>query len=350
MTAEPIARVVHDLRTGNVDQILIGPAGSPSMDRLAKTAMDSLPPAIALRGMPESAMRKAVTKATQGVLSPQAMRRLKAEQAAGRVVTDEAMQRAKRPQPVVDATALYQHVLARQTPIALYDDHPCVTPPWEQAMVCFANKHGNIIVCQLTRFDFDGKSWNTINEVDWDRVRWVTEVFFWGGGRSGSGVEVATTGPLHHVQIAIYEDGSPIDIHWTQVLPKIHLDSWEIPQLTLLSALNFLNCRNVETVEPERPRPVRRRLQRLGVAVQTIVVRPVGKRARSTQDGSGGGDAVPLSSVRGHFAHYGPQYGRGKLFGKLEGRYWIPGHARGSAEAGGTDAPRDYVLQPGAAS
>jgi hypothetical protein len=42
---------------------------------------------------------------------------------------------------------------------------------------------------------------------------------------------------------------------------------------------------------------------------------------------------VPLTSVRGHFATYG-QDGRGLLFGKYAGRYWIPQHARGSAEHG----------------
>jgi hypothetical protein len=81
----------------------------------------------------------------------------------------------------------------------------------------------------------------------------------------------------------------------------------------------------------------------MGVQVQTIVVRPVGSRARSAATGAGDG-AAPLSTVRGHFSHYGPKYGKGLLFGKIAGRFWIPMQARSGA---GSDEPRkDYVLKP----
>jgi hypothetical protein len=51
---------------------------------------------------------------------------------------------------------------------------------------------------------------------------------------------------------------------------------------------------------------------------------------------------APLTSVRGHFARYGVE-GRGLLFGKYAGKFWIPAHAR---DAGEGDGVKDYVLKP----
>jgi len=73
------------------------------------------------------------------------------------------------------------------------------------------------------------------------------------------------------------------------------------------------------------------------VEVQAIVVRSPGKRTAGGMRAVGAGD-TPLTSVRGHFAHYGPAYDRGLLFGRLAGKFWIPARA----VAGGGD----YVLRP----
>ena len=43
---------------------------------------------------------------------------------------------------------------------------------------------------------------------------------------------------------------------------------------------------------------------------------------------------MPLTSVRGHFREYGDAYGKGLLFGKHEGRFFIPSFARGELEHG----------------
>jgi len=154
---------------------------------------------------------------------------------------------------------------------------------------------------------------------------------------------------MHLWRLAVYGTGEPADMRWVQLLPDVPLDNWEMTQITLLASLNFLACKNVDIAEPVRPRPERRRLARLGVDVQAIVVRPIGKRTRSAGGGGAPGDAVPLTSVRGCFHHYGPAYGKGLLFGKLAGKFWVPAHAKGSAENGGSDQ-RDYVLKPAATS
>jgi hypothetical protein len=114
--------------------------------------------------------------------------------------------------------------------------------------------------------------------------------------------------------------------------------------MVTLAALNFMNCRNVELVEAQLPRAEARRVARLGERVHTINVFPVGRSTRSVRNGVGGG-GIPASPVMGHFAHYGERHGRGKLFGKHEGKFWIPQHARGAKELG-ESKPR-YRLRSG---
>jgi hypothetical protein len=38
---------------------------------------------------------------------------------------------------------------------------------------------------------------------------------------------------------------------------------------------------------------------------------------------------MPVHSCRGHFSEYGPEFGKGLLFGKYEGRFWVPPHMKG---------------------
>jgi hypothetical protein len=155
---------------------------------------------------------------------------------------------------------------------------------------------------------------------------------------------------------AIHEDGSPADINWLALMSRGKFDEagrlvdgnakiWEASMVTLGAALNFLNASNIDIAEPARPRPLRRRIERTGVQVQTIVVRPPGK-ARSKSAVVRPIDALeaPLSPVRGHWSHYGERYNRGRLFGKYEGKFWIPAHTRGAGDP--AETRKDYVLKP----
>ena len=116
-------------------------------------------------------------------------------------------------------------------------------------------------------------------------------------------------------------------------MPQYPMEYWDMAHVTLLGALKFMNCRNVELVDRQRPRAQARRIARTGVTVKTLNVFPAGRSSRSSsKEGTSAG--VPLTSVRGHFTSYGPAYDRGLLFGKYEGRFWVPSYARGSAEHG----------------
>lgn len=252
--------------------------------------------------------------------------------------------RARVQDPVViDATAIHQPLIDNPDQhIAIYEDHPCIPPPFDEFVLAYLNTFGNVVAIHCS-LDDDVARWETDAEVDWDRVRWRVQCFVYVGGHDGEGRPVSLTGPLYLWRLAIYGDGEPADVTWVDLAPDYD-GSWDNAMLTLLGSLNFLGCRNVGVVEPARPRAERRRLERIGdgsIRVKTIQVFPAG---RSSDSGEHTGIGVPLTTVRGHMAHYGAEYGRGLLFGKYSGRFWVPAYARGKAELGETRAT--YELRP----
>jgi hypothetical protein len=264
---------------------------------------------------------------------------------------------------VVDCTKIYHSLLEKDEPVYLYEDHPSIMSPWEEAAYCYVNEHGNVIVMGTTTRSYEHSNeeqrramdtlseivrtesqtpWEPAEPVEWERVKWIANTFIWVGGRSPETGPIQTSGPVHMWQYAIYESGEPADLHWVHVFEAYPMERWDMAQIVLLGALNFLNCRNVSIEEPKRSRAERRRIERTGVRVHEIMVTPTGRSTRSASPESTG--IMPLTSVRGHFAHYGPKYGKGLLFGKLEGRFWIPQFARGDAEHG--EHEHSYALDP----
>lgn len=264
--------------------------------------------------------------------------------------------RASGQGPIVDCSAIYRSLLAKDEPVYLYEDHPSIAPPWDDACYAYVNQHGNAVVMSSRARPFDmskikavpgleptsdaGQPWKPGNEVDWEDVRWIVNNFVWLGGKSSTRGDLPTSGPAHMWQFAIYESGAPADLHWIHLMPGHPLETWDMAQMVLLGALNFLNCRNVTIGEPVRPRAQRRRLERMGIQVHEILITALGRSTRSGRNEEPG--ATPLTSVRGHFAEYGPRYEKGLLFGKLEGRFWIPQHARGASEFG--ESEHNYRL------
>ena len=51
---------------------------------------------------------------------------------------------------------------------------------------------------------------------------------------------------------------------------------------------------------------------------------------------------MPRHVCRGHFAEYGPQFGKGLLFGRYAGRFFIPPHLRGDEKNGIVE--KDYAV------
>ena len=254
---------------------------------------------------------------------------------------------------VVDVTPVYFNFVGNSAnERSVYDDY-VLNPPWENVFLGYENASGNVLVMHVNVLDSNdvvvaGAHWESQSDthvIDWDRVRWVYSVLLFSGGRHSSGISVPTMGPLIWWRIAVYEDGQVADLHWrimNEHFPDEHI--FDNAVIALLDTINLCNCVNVIVVEPDRSarRAERRRLERTGVTVSEIHVRPVSKSYRGKGQRLMPGD-TPLSSVRGHFASYGPRFGRGLLFGKYEGRFWIPQHVRGAAEFG--EVEQSYVME-----
>jgi hypothetical protein len=246
---------------------------------------------------------------------------------------------------VVDATAIYSQFYAKDSDTYLYEDHR-VAPPWENALVGYVNFEnlvGLVHVAAIDGSDLEpSHRWESTadtHDIDWDRVRWVLSATVYAGG-SGH----RTSGPHHVWHIPVYPDGEIADIRWTRLHPDYNLDAFQTAAAVFLATFNMCNCTNVEVREPHRRRAHARQVARTGVTVNEIHVKPVSRSSRGQSVPLSSFDCGPLSAVRGHFASYGPAYGRGLLFGRLEGRFWIPQHVRGAAEAG--EREHEYVVGP----
>lgn len=261
--------------------------------------------------------------------------------------------------PVVDCSAVFRSIVDSNKSIDLYGDH-VVAPPWDAATFAYENAFGNVHVIVMHVWEEsedhpipDSVRWKNEEEsFSWDEVRWILTGTLFMGGKAGGGVEgmngvsipIATRGPMHMWRLAVRADGTMADLRWFQMLDNIDPEStFDNPMITWLKAMTLANCSNIIVAEPERPRSERRRIERTGVRVSEIHIRPFGRAYRGNKAIRLEAGDTPLSSVRGHFANYGPKYGRGLLFGKYEGRFWIPQHVRGTAEAG--EVEHSYVVE-----
>lgn len=114
----------------------------------------------------------------------------------------------------------------------------------------------------------------------------------------------------------------------------------------LFSVLMYLGCKNV-SLKPHdlEAKQVRRAEKRhgpsnTGYRYHTLVVRPAGARSDSPGQDIG---IMPRHVARGHFAEYGPEYGKRLLFGKFAGRFYIPPHVRGNVKNG--EVAKDYAIR-----
>jgi hypothetical protein len=258
---------------------------------------------------------------------------------------------------VIDSTPMYEQIVSGP-PVDLYGEYTML-PVWMSALIGYENQLGNVNVIQSFALRKDERivddrrppgvrwgRWETENEVDWDAIEYQFVGALWVGGRSPQVGPLPTFGPILRYDIAVYEDGSIADIHWTQLMELKGNDPQTYSQNAMmiwLQTYTLAGCSNVELVTPERSRQQRRHLERMGVVPQTLVIKRTSKSYRHDSTKPLGGD-VPQSFVRGHYARYGPEYGRKLLFGKYAGKFWIPAHARGEVERPSREV--DYVIDP----
>lgn len=241
---------------------------------------------------------------------------------------------------VVDLTPVYREWVDTDKRDDVYGG--LVMPVWQHAIVGYHNHHTSttrvgVALCTPIA-DYDER-WPQPDDhpFDWAEVTHVHSLMtmVW------SPLSPRGRGPLMIFRIAASADGRILDIHWTDIAetergdepgmgPSMNL-AW-----TLLRAYDLLACRNVDIVEPHRDRPTRRRIERAapGARISELAIFPAGGWSRSRGTPRPISETgTPLHTVRGHFAEYGVN-GKGLLFGRLSGRFFVPQHARGRAENG----------------
>lgn len=112
----------------------------------------------------------------------------------------------------------------------------------------------------------------------------------------------------------------------------------------VLDCLLLLSCKNVSLesrqLDRKQVKLATKRYGDGGYKYHVLVVRPPSAKSSSGPAQEIG--VMPRHVCRGHFAEYGPKYGRGLLFGKYEGRFFIPPHMKGSANRGVVE--KDYEV------
>jgi hypothetical protein len=110
-------------------------------------------------------------------------------------------------------------------------------------------------------------------------------------------------------------------------------------------ALTFLNSRNVELLKPPPGSSKKRRprKEKFESRYYRIKVNAIGQRYERIGGRGATGISQALHIVRGHFREYGPEFGKGLLFGKYAGRFWVAAHTSGSPESG--VVVKDYEVE-----
>jgi hypothetical protein len=105
-----------------------------------------------------------------------------------------------------------------------------------------------------------------------------------------------------------------------------------------LLALSFMHCSNV-VVRDNQPKERHSKLHQKRFSVplvtyKTLEIEPMKRVLRHEGSSDTKGIQQAIHICRGHFKHFGPQWERGKLFGKIEGTFWWPSQVRGTADRG----------------
>ena len=122
--------------------------------------------------------------------------------------------------------------------------------------------------------------------------------------------------------------------------------------IAVLENLSLLGCKNVGLLAKNdlEKKQAKRAAKRFGgnpdyYKYHVLVVRPPGAKAgdKSKEQEIG---IMPRHVCRGHFAEYGPEFGKGLLFGQYAGRFFIPPHLKGKKENGTVEKDYQIPVQP----
>jgi hypothetical protein len=116
---------------------------------------------------------------------------------------------------------------------------------------------------------------------------------------------------------------------------------------SILFALRLMECKNIETVSVEIPEKLKKKREKKWKVeferTYVLAIEPKTKKYIDAREDMGSVGGVAFHICRGHFAEYGTG-GRGLLFGKHSGRFWIPAHAKGDKSIGVVN--KSYQVNP----
>lgn len=240
------------------------------------------------------------------------------------------------------------------------EDIPCLTPPWpnfwiESQRVTPGSRQRSAFWMQghdlrdgevRDTLDWVGKATAdaVANGFDADALRFALLLVNYVEDRK------RVIGPLAAVTLVLDEYGRCKGNHYIWLGPEEDPEIILISAATALQTISFMHCKNVVTdvvrPEPKLSRAHRRRHGHDLVDYRTVRLVVPRRTSGPSPTGSGLGDR-PMHIATGHYGHYGNccpgpdgHPPKGLLFGKLEGRYWIPTHLRGNPQYGQTR--RDY--------
>lgn len=266
---------------------------------------------------------------------------------------------ADRSLPVIVADNVAAYTLAQADKGNEYrvGEWPCLAPPWDWAFIEYPSASGRQRRgAHVIGFDLDALSPDELGELDGmiggaiadghgnypdAHVRFALALLMFGD--DGHSVH----GPLGAIVFALDEHGKELgnrwyyrnEETWAQLDAGEPEGSWLFAAaLPALQTIAFMHCRNVVVDRASRPAALAKKYRRKTghdpVRWQTVRL----ELPRKAHTGGGTvqnpGQAPDLHIVPGHFAHYGnccpsTHEPNGLLFGRLEGRYWVPQHMRG---------------------
>lgn len=258
-----------------------------------------------------------------------------------------------------------------------YNDFPNIAPPWEKcwlewtlpnkiriknetktietapgttAVLVLAREHPHSDLVPEARWEMDFHCFlpSTINPyIGWYKY-FVDEngrVIF----KPGPPPAISKSGPSPDLRIL----PRAISPHYMAIAQEAGMSPQSLMETIEASCVDpvwlafcFCHCKNVQLKEHspnKKESSAHRRIYGAPlVKYHTLEIDPMKKILRHEGQSETLGLKRALSICRGHFSEYGPEFGKGKLFGKLEGRFWIPQHLTGSAEHG--VIKKDYAI------
>lgn len=114
-----------------------------------------------------------------------------------------------------------------------------------------------------------------------------------------------------------------------------------------LAAHGLIHCKNIDlqprAQNPDDVKRMQRRFGDGGYQYHVLTIRPkITRSFESDRHREGSEVLTPLHVRRGHKKHYGPKYGKGLLFGSIEGVFWCPPTEVGHEKNGVVD--KDYAI------